>query len=241
MERFFINKEITGNSLLIEDYKVIHKLISVLRLKRGDQIKIFDTNGKEFLAELTEISKKSVGLGINKELENKSEPDVKLHLYPSLFRKNKFEWMLEKCTEVGVYSFNPIISKRSVIEIKQIPERWSKIIIEAAQQSGRVHVPNINNPLSLREAMEQAKGEIVIAAEKNFLDTKNIVNFFDSTGYKSLSQFKEISLFIGPEGGWDTEEAELLNSRQAKFLSFGERILRAETAAIVCSAFCVYK
>lgn len=234
MERFYYNQALTGNAVLLTDPEIIHKIVSVLRLKRGNRIIIFDTAQKEFLVEITEVNKKTVGAGIVEERQPKSEPNIDLILFPSLFKKNRFEWMLEKCTEIGVSEFRPIITKRSMVKSETTPERWQKIILEAIQQSGRVKIPKLFAADNLSDALKNLSGKIMVADENSKLSDLSEISVLKESD-------KRINLFIGPEGGWDDQELNQFKKCGATFLNLGSRILRAETACLIFSAFCIYK
>src|SRR6185369_6346921 len=129
-----------------------------------------------------------------------------------------------------------VISDRAVVHTETSPARWEKIIIEAAQQSGRVRIPKIHDPQKLHDVLEQLaqnKAQIVLAAES--AGQQNIAE-----AVTKLDPTKPINLFIGPEGGWTDAEIEAFEKLGPLKLNLGSRILRSETAAMVFSAFCVY-
>jgi|SRR5579872_305479 len=232
MERFFIEQNLHPGPLKINDPETVYKMVVVLRGRPGDTVSVFGLNKKEFLAEIKTLDKKQVELQLGQAAEKNTEPGVTIILYPSLLKKNRFEMLLEKCTEIGVTTFQPIITARSVVKTEDSPQRWNKIAIEAAQQSGRTTVPKINSPIKLEQALKNIKdGKILVGAEQ--AASGNII--------KQLSGLsKQLHLFIGPEGGWEPKEFELFKNYQALQLNLGARILRAETAAMVLSALCVY-
>ena len=237
MERFFLNQKITqGQTITIEDAEIVHKISHVLRAKIGDEFKIFNGTGSEYLAKISAISKNAVALSVDATSNTNTESKIELNLYCGLIKKNRFETILEKCTEIGVTGFFPIISKRAVVQIESSPERWEKIIIEAAQQSGRTMIPKLHAPKNLSDMFEILKednAQIILASEAGGSQDVHVE-------LQKLDISKPINLFIGPEGGWSPEELEEFKKLKAITVNLGERILRAETAAMVFSAFCIY-
>lgn len=238
MERFFIDHPVAQGRLEITDQEQIHKISTVLRGTSGSEISVFGSNQKEFRARIENASRKLVTLELQEEIERSTEPRRKLFLYPSLIKKNRFEFIIEKCTEAGVFEFRPIQSARSIVKTAEPPERWRKIAVEAAQQSGRLAVPQIKPPASLQQALANIGSGRIVAAIENRLDEKQGSENPAELLAKAAGQ--ELHLFIGPEGGWTPEEIELLKKYNPLILNLGARILRAETASIVCSAFCIY-
>jgi 16S rRNA (uracil1498-N3)-methyltransferase len=225
MHRVFVPTIFSGNSATIQDAEIAHRLHDVLRMRAGDQFFVFDESAAEYLAEITTIDKERVSVGFVKRIERRSEAAVRLNVYPALFKKQRFEWMLEKCTELGVAAFYPIQAEHSVVKEygdAKAPERWRTITVSASEQSERVSVPEIHTTQLLTDAIASAKGMVLVAAERD--ESK--------TPWPALQPGDEASLFIGPEGGWSAAELELFKEANARFLSFGTRILRAETACI---------
>lgn len=224
MQRIYVDERLRGSSATIADGEITRRLHSVLRMKRGDRFQLFDSGGAEYLAEITAIDAAKVSVGFVENIVRDTESKTILHLYPALFKRQRFEWMLEKCVELGVRDFFPVESVHAVVkEHGDAPkDRWKKIAISAAEQSEQVRVPGIAAAQTLAEALKSAAGQIVVAAER----------MADTASLDDLRSNSEISLFIGPEGGWSPEEITLFKEHGAKFIGFGSNILRAETACI---------
>ena len=223
--RFFINHKITDNTELISisDLDIIHQVKDVLRLKIGDSIILLDGSGIEYHGRIKDILKKE--LIISKVLikDNDVEFNRNIVLASSLIKKDKYEWVLQKGTEIGVSRFVPIISKRTE-KIKLNIDRAKKIVKEAAEQSERGTVPDVSQPVSLEE----------------FLMNNNLpVICFNKNGEKFepgiFKDLNDVVIFTGPEGGFSEEDISLFKENNAKFISLGDQILRAETAAIISS------
>jgi len=227
LHRFFIEKlKISNDETTITDEKTIHQLRRVLRSKVGDRIIITDS-GNDFLIEIEELGTILRGRVLETK-ENNNEPDIKISLYQSFCKKDKFEWILQKGTEIGISEFIPVIAERSE-KLGLNTERANKILKEAAEQSERGIVPSLLKEQMLDDALNNVKGE------KLFLDRSG-----ESIKDYNVSK-KEISLFIGPEGGWTQEELKLAKESGAKIISTGKLVLRTETTGPVAAAIILNK
>ncbi len=191
--------------------------------------------GREYEVQLTGVSSYAVTGVVLGEREALHEPEATLVLYQSLIRANRFDLVLEKGTEIGVSRFVPVISARSLVQGDGEPaaargERWRRIVIEAAEQSGRGRPPRVDGPLPFEEAVRQARGVKVMPYEGERARSMGAY-------LRGLSRRPDIvSLFIGPEGGFEDSEVDLAREAGAEIVSLGPRILRSETAGIVASA-----
>jgi 16S rRNA (uracil1498-N3)-methyltransferase len=170
--------------------------------------------------------------------EPPGEPDVRLVLYQALIKGQRFDWVLEKGTEVGVSSFVPVVSSRSVVRPAEASasrlERWQRIVTEAAEQSGRSRLPQVSPPVTFADALASAPGLRLLPWEGEH----------DITLREALTAEgppEAVSLFIGPEGGFPTEEVEMARQQGVRTVSLGPRILRAETAGIVAAALVLHE
>lgn len=200
-----------------------HHLLNVVRLSPDEEFEIV-ASCKVYRAIYDD------GLKIIREVENSHETRIPIHLYMALIKQDKFELALEKTTEVGVTSITPVIFKRSVVNIKGKEDkkllRWQKILESAAKQSKRDIIPTMKNPEKLENI--DFKGTLIVpyeCAEEIYID-----DVLKDT--KDIKDIEEISILIGPEGGFDESEIEFLKTLGCNIVTLGTRILRAETAAI---------
>ena len=227
LHRFITDFDTHARRFVIGDLKIVYQLRTVLRLRPGEAIILSDGKGQEAHATIISYTKKGCEVEMEHIGRNENEPAVRVALYTSLLKKENFEFILEKATEIGVSEIIPVIARRTVkLALKEA--RAEKIIREASEQSGRGGMPKLFVPMNLEEAFSHAK--------------KNYVNIFfePSAPYLARSpRAPSIGVFIGPEGGGDQSEIE--EARSAGFLlsSLGSLILRAETAAIVASYLAV--
>jgi 16S rRNA (uracil1498-N3)-methyltransferase len=168
-----------------------------------------------------------------------NEPAIQLTLYQALMKRDKFEWVLQKGTEIGVTHFVPLVTQRSLVQDIDIKEskqlRWQKILTEAAEQSGRGCIPTLHPPQTLAEALaaHPAQRGLIAWEEAEGLTIRGAL-----AGGERPSQ---ISLFIGPEGGFAAEEVAAAQVAGIQAITLGKRILRAETAALVASALILHE
>lgn len=209
-----------GKEIRIESEDILHQMKNVFRLGVGDKIIFFNGEGKDFECKIEILSKKE-GVFIIESQKKAFVPEKKIHVFLSAIRKERFEWAVEKCAELGVSSITPIITKRSEHTHLNI-ERLKKIAIEASEQCGRGDVPEISEPINF--------------SDLNLDDSFIAFNMggIDFQSFKLLA--KSLKLLIGPEGGWSDEELEVFKNKNIKIYSLGNTVLRAETAAVVASA-----
>ena len=241
MQRFFVNKEnISAEQIIITDSRV-HQIRDVLRMRAGDEVIVLDNTGQEYKVRLTNISQREVKGQVIQQRKCLAEPHTKITLYQSLLARDKLEVVLQKCTEVGVTCFVPVVTERSIVRkpekiTKEKLARFENIIAEASEQSGRGVIPVLHSPVVMSQALsEMANYDIcLVASTKDCSSIKEILR-------SSSSSPVRIALFVGPEGGFSDAELELFNSRGVQSISLGSRILRTETAGVVASAIILYE
>lgn len=230
INRFYIKNEIPGEGIFIlENEAISHQLARVLKIKRGEKIIFFNGSGYDFLMRIDKFSSRFVSGRILEKIKNEKDPKTEVHLYQPLIKKDNFEWILEKCTELGVKFFHPVISERSVKTGLNM-ERARRIVKEATEQSGQDKIPEIKEIVKFNAAIEGIGNR-----EPSIL--------FDANGTNQHRMFSRISdvngvinIFIGPEGGFSEKELNLAKKHDFIVVSLGPRTLRSETAAVVASA-----
>ncbi len=241
LHRFYISEQLqVGKEIRVEDSELLNQWGKVFRLSAGDKVILFNGRGSDFEASFKILSKKEAVLVIDREIENKNTSKTELHVFQSIIKKDNFELIVQKCTEIGAFAFHPLISERS--EKKDLnTERLVKISKEASEQSFRTTVPKIFEPLQLEKAIENFDGEFYALD----FDGESISSLslrgdrskpsLDCRASLAMTEGK-IGLVIGPEGGWSEKEREYFKTKKIKSVSLGNPVLRAETAAIVGSA-----
>jgi len=224
--RFFITVPIEGKLVSVSDKKLLHQWRNVSRLSAGDRVVLFDGRMNDHTALIKNISKGEASLEII-ETKKGIMPRKNVWLFVSLIKKDKFEWVAEKATELGVSHIVPLTAERS--EKKGYnAERLRKIIIESAEQSGRATVPAIHEAVTVTEALKEHKFSLFAC------DPRGV------SRYQLPSASSTFGLFVGPEGGWSDKELELFKNRGAELISLGGTTLRAETAAIAATTLALF-
>ena len=236
MHRFFLDSDLNVNLQIGFTVEISSQITRVFRMREGDQIIGFNGKGKEAVIQLNQIDKKSVyGTVIDSYLMD-NEPEIKIHLFQSLIKADRFEYALQKCVEVGVTNFTPIISDRTEVEgpSNNRKMRWKKIIKESAEQNGRSILPLLNETQNFHNAIQNiTEGSILIPWEgEKILNLKPLIN-------DGLSS--PISIFIGPVGGFTEDEIDNAKLNGAFSLSLGKRIFRSETAGSIISSILLYE
>lgn len=229
MPRFFLENA-EGETLLIEGQDARHIACS-LRMQEGDALTVCNGRGTDFSCVLTAVTPEQVTLKVIETVDTKSEPSVKITLYQGLPKGDKLELIIQKAVELGVYRIVPVVTARSIAKMSERDHkkvaRWQKIADEAAGQSGRGILPQVDTPITFKQA----------AAE--MAQTKTVV-FYECGGNKltaiAPTLESEVAIFIGPEGGIAPDEIELLQAGGAVLATLGPRILRCETAPIAALA-----
>jgi len=240
MHRFFLSPELIQKDVITFPKEIAHQISRVLRLEEGKQVQVLDGLGQEYLIELTHVESSTVTGRVIRNSPAIGEPKTRIHLFVALTQREKFELILQKCTEVGVASFTPIVTSRSlvqkVVEMEGKNLRWQKIIQEAAEQSHRGIIPLLNPAINYHQLMTKKMNAGVSGLffweEENLLDLKTVLTEISN---------QEINLVIGPEGGFTPEEAGLAKKAGYVSVSLGKRILRVETAAITASALVLFQ
>ncbi|MFA6524159.1 MAG: RsmE family RNA methyltransferase [Candidatus Paceibacterota bacterium] len=226
IHRFIEDFDLTKKELEISG-DIAHQIIKVLKLEIGEKVEL--CNGKDTVAlgEIKDIAKKNV---IVKIISKKKEDSnsKKVSLFCAVLKKENFELVVQKATEIGISKIIPIISARTIKTGLNL-ERLQKIAKEASEQSGRISVPEILEPISFEKSLELCKK-----------DDFNIL--FDGSGEPLgglATKWEKINIFIGPEGGWTEEEIEKVKNKNFKIMNLGNLTLRGETAAIISSYLAV--
>ncbi len=224
LHRFYIDKPIEYRTFSIKDERLIHQWRDVFRYNVGSQVVLFDGSGNEFEAVLESINNREAEVIIG-EQRKWIVPKDKITLCVSLIKKDNLELVVEKATELGVSKIIPIISERSEKKGFNL-ERAKKIAIEASEQCGRADVPEIKEVMNLESGIMNCNEDIIV------FDPSGITTPPPSPLPLGEGAEGEVSIFIGPEGGWSPKELEIFKNKKARIYSMGLLVLRAETAAI---------
>ncbi|QQS42978.1 MAG: 16S rRNA (uracil(1498)-N(3))-methyltransferase [Acidobacteriota bacterium] len=201
---------------------------SVLRLREGDTVGVFDGNGNEFLCEIGSIGKREAVLKIVRQIDPPAlESPLELTLAAAILKNEKFDLVIQKSVELGVSRLIPLLTKRTEAQARGAEkriERWKRIAVESSKQCGRAKVMEIGTPSGLSEIAGRSADLKIVFAEGG------------GSGLPNGAKPESVIAVVGPEGGWEEEELAALLETGFHRVTLGGRILRAETAAIAAAA-----
>jgi len=231
MRRFYSPPEqFNGTSVKLSTEETRH-LRDVLRLSTGDQVQIFNGDGREFVAEIATVGKRETLLNIVDEISAPApESKLDLTIAASVYKNDKFDLVIQKAVELGVARISPIVTFRSESKLDAATnrtERWRKIALEATKQCERARIMTVDDPVSFADflsGLTSESGDLLMFSEK------------DGGSIPDLGDPKKITALVGPKGGWEDSELELAEQRGFVPVKLGKRIMKAETAVITFAA-----
>jgi 16S rRNA (uracil1498-N3)-methyltransferase len=246
--RFFIPAHAidTRNGKIVwQDERLAKQISNVLRLRVGDKVNILDGLGSIYFCRLEKAGKGQLKASIEESLKIEEGTGIPVHIALPLLKSGRFEWALEKLTELGVAKISPIVVKRSVVQAEASTgpidsasskmNRWKAILKEASEQCERATIPLLVPPCNFEtfvsETASSAGPVKIICAER-----REAPHLATMLGNRNVSQLKEVVIAVGAEGGFTDGEVELAISSHFVAVSLGRQILRSETAAIYALA-----
>jgi 16S rRNA (uracil1498-N3)-methyltransferase len=250
MQHFFLPAGCFENDQVTFPPETAHQLYHVLRMQPGATLVALDNQGSQFLVELEQVEPTRAFGRIVFRFLAEGEPWVRLALYICLAQREKFEWILQKCTEAGAASFTPVVSSRSRVQdradVDKKRVRWEKIVREAAEQCERGRLPELWPALPFVAACRQASQEnrlvlIPWEGERFSPEPRSLRQALTGLPGKAENSgpAPRVALIIGPEGGFSDEEVSMARQHWIVPVSLGRRVLRMETAAIIATAIVV--
>lgn len=230
MQQIFVNEGPANDSFVITGDDM-HHLVRVVRLKRGEVIRVSSADGLNYLCEVSDITSDELIAKVKEEVPS-TELSNKIYLFQALPKGDKMETIIEKCVELGVHEIIPVQMKNCIVKLddkkkKSKLTRYQTVAETAAKQSKRSIIPKVADFMSFKEAFEYAKSlDILLLPYESKNGMKDTFDALDS-----IKEGQSIGVFIGPEGGFDSSEIELVRE-SCRIISLGRRILRTETAAI---------
>jgi 16S rRNA (uracil1498-N3)-methyltransferase len=219
LHRFYIppNTIELKHDFWLHDNRVISQWRKVLRYQIGQEVVLFDGLTHDRLYRIEELTEREAHLMHVTDLQRKT-PEKEIYLFWSLLKKDKNDWVLQKCTELGVSHFVPLLADRSEKTGFNV-ERAQKILIEAAEQCGRSDIPTVRDPLTIETVFAEFEPKMPL-----FICEQD-------SGEADLN-LDQAGVFIGPEGGWSNAEKQLFKDKNVVHLHLNDFTLRAETAAV---------
>lgn len=246
MPKFFVKQEqIIENKINIIGQDVNH-IKNVLRLKENDEIDICNIDKEEtYKCKIEKIDNESIVCNILEKEKVQKEASIDITIFQGLPKADKMELIIEKCTELGVKEITPVSLKRCVVKLDEKDKvkkivRWQKIAETAAKQSGRDAILKVNNVINIDNVCNLIpKYDIVLVAYEDEKDN-SLKQELENLKKTSKHELK-IGVIIGPEGGLEKDEVDILKQAGAKIVTLGRRILRTETASIVIASILMYE
>ncbi|MEW6209166.1 MAG: 16S rRNA (uracil(1498)-N(3))-methyltransferase [Acidobacteriota bacterium] len=220
--------DIDGRFALLSSQET-HHLARVLRLREGDEASVFDGCGREYRCRVSLIESRA-RLEIISELDDETESRARVTLAQSLAKGEKFDFIVQKATELGVSRIVPLATDHTDVKLKEESgakrlERWRRIAMESLKQCGRRRLVEITSPIALEDFLKSSDSVMLVFSERG----GQAIN-------KALADVRDDSAvvaLIGPEGGWSMDELNRMEESGCRFVTLGPRVLRTETAAIV--------
>jgi 16S rRNA (uracil1498-N3)-methyltransferase len=257
MHRFFLPIDSFLDGFVKFPPAVSHQLSQVLRMQEGDKVLALDNSGWEFEVVLTKVDPKGTEGTVQRKSLTNVEPRTKITIYQAVLKGDRFDYVLQKGTEIGVVGFVPMLCDRCIIaSLGDVSEgkleRWNRIVREAAEQAGRGKLPALHSPVLFDQACAMATGVsfmpweeektagLRVALSRWDLDIRIPAAKGGQKPPRPQRPFS-VNIFIGPEGGFSPPEVKAARSHGIRTVSLGPRILRAETAGLVTAAAILYE
>ena len=241
MQHFFVTPgQVKGKTIYIEGSDVNH-MKNVLRMKKGEQLMISDGDNHKYLCRLEKFREESAVVEIIEEEKKDTELPSEIYLFQGLPKSDKMELIIQKAVELGVYEVIPTVTKRTVVKLDakkaaKKTERWREIAKSAAKQSGRGVIPSVAEVMDYRAAIKYAEDLDILLIPYELAEGMEITK----TQIESIEPGQSVGIFIGPEGGFEKEEVELVKAAGACEITLGKRILRTETAGLAILSILMY-
>ena len=241
MQHFFVSPEQVREEKIYVEGSDVNHMKNVLRMKTGEELTIGDGDGWLYLCVVESYEEDMAVLKILEKKKDESELPSKIYLFQGLPKADKMELIIQKTVELGVYTVIPVAMKNCVVKLDEKKaqskcKRWQAIAESAAKQSKRTVIPQIQMPLSWKQALEEAKELDVVLVpyenERGMEATREI--------FRSIPEGASIGVMIGPEGGFSPEEIAQLDKDMHR-ISLGRRILRTETAGMATLSMLIYE
>jgi len=227
--RFYVSPEfIFPEKSLIEirDKAEIHHIRDVMRLGKGAAVSIFNGQGKEYICNIKDMAREKIVMEIKEVKDLDTDTNINITLYQAIPKKN-MDFIIEKAVELGVSTIVPVVTDRTIPQIKNKKiDRWKRIAMAASKQCGRVRLPDILDVMKFSDALTASRKtdlRLFAALDK------------DTTPLNATlkgSQPNSVSVFVGPEGDFSEQEVHMARQEGCRICSLGSLVLRVETAAI---------
>lgn len=248
LKRFFVNFPNSITTLpadvRVADAVTAHHLKSVLRAKPGEAVVVVDAERQvAYKAKITDLQKVSVDFRVEEALQIVADPLPQVTLAVALIKEQRWDWLLQKATELGVQAIQPLMTERSIIRLDakdfaKKQERWQAVLRSAAEQSEGLFIPQIETPCTVQNFLRNSQKTDVLCL---ILEERGAARQPMREALRNTQAKQPLLLAIGPEGGWTVDELTAFEQAGFTGVSLGHRILRAETAAVAAMVAVVYE
>lgn len=244
MQHFFVTPEqVHGEDLeIVITGSDVNHIANVLRMKEGEELEISDGNNHLYLCAISLMEDNQITVNIKTEQDIESELPCRIFLFQGLPKSDKMDLIVQKCVELGVYEVIPVNTKRTIVKLDdrkaaKRTERWNTIAESACKQAGRAIIPKVAKPISMKEAL------IFAATMDVCLIPYELADDMETTRQvlAGIQPGQTVGIFIGPEGGFETQEVELAMEIGAVPITLGKRILRTETAGLAILSILMFQ
>lgn len=241
MQHFFVTPEQVEKPYIYLEGSDVNHMKNVLRMKKGEKVEISDGNNQKYVCAVDGYEEGRAVLEIIEEKELDTELNARICLFQGLPKADKMELVIQKAVELGAAEIIPVVTKRTVVKLdakkgEKKVQRWNEIAKSAAKQAGRGVIPQVSKIMSYKEALQYAASLDVVLFPYELAEgiaySKEVI--------ASIKSGQSVGVFIGPEGGFEKDEADLASYQGAKTITLGRRILRTETAAITALSLLMY-
>ena len=240
--RFYVSPECIfpdKNIIEIKDRSEIHHICNVMRLGNGSEVDVFNGSGAEFSGIIKSANKDSLIIEIKNTKPVRYDRAFQVTLYQAIPKKNKIDFVIEKAVELGADSIVPIVTERTVPDIKdkawKKKERWSKIAMASSKQCGRVKLPLVSDIVNFKEALLKAKDSALVIFAAIDKDAKPLKSLMKGVNPDS------VSIFVGPEGDFSPKEISMAIDYGFEIASLGKLILKSDTAGVYILSCLAYE
>ena len=231
MHRFILPSVSAESGQVLLDLKESHHARNVLRVKPGEVVELLDGAGGKFRAVVAGFEEGRVALSVDRRTAEAGAA-IEITLAAAVIKPERMEWMLEKCCELGVSRWIPVLTERNVVKLSRERwevkiQRWRKIASETCKQSGQARVPQLSEPVLYKEIIKETP-----AFDAAWIPTLGVPGQTLKAALSGAPKARKVLVLIGPEGDFTDKEVQLAVSNGVKPVSLGAHVLRAETAAL---------
>jgi len=232
--RVFTEQTLVSGAVIELEADAAHHLSKVLRMQAGRELVLFNGKGGEFTGSIHEVTKKNVTVLVAEYRADNRESPLVLELAIGVSRGDRFDYVLQKATELGVTKITPLITERTEVRMggerqDKLMERWQQIIVSACEQCQRNLLPELTAPVQIIDWLPQANAEL-----------RFVLHHRDSQKLPAEQQPQSVVLLVGPEGGLSDDEIAQAQAQNFNALTLGPRVLRTETAPLAAISLVQY-